>query len=211
MAQQEYAGKDITIFFDDRKCIHSRNCVLSQPEVFRPNVEGPWIAPDNAGADELAAVAHICPSGAITYERHDGGEKEKAAQVNTVRLIENGPLVVSAEIKIDGNDAGTRATLCRCGKSKNKPYCDGSHLSENFVATGELESQPVEAPEKRDGPLEFSPVSNGPLLFNGPVEVIAGSGRKITCADKGAFCRCGASNNKPFCDGTHKKIGFKAG
>lgn len=203
-------GKTSRSFLKGVNVIHSRNCVLNHPEVFRPNVKGPWIAPDNATAEELAALAHICPSGAISYERHDGAPQEKAPRLNIVRLVENGPLVVHAEIKIKGKSAGFRATLCRCGASKNKPYCDGSHVKIGFRGTGEPENMEGENPEAMDGVLEFTPAQNGPLLFKGAVEIIAGSGRRVTCASKGAFCRCGASKNKPFCDGSHQEIGFEA-
>ena len=72
--RDEYRGKEIMVYFDGSKCIHSRNCVLGLPDVFCANAEDPWIKPDNATAEMLAAVARSCPSGAITYERLDGGE-----------------------------------------------------------------------------------------------------------------------------------------
>ena len=56
----------------------SRHCVLDRPDVFVPNVSGEWIHPDRATADEAAEIAHNCPSGAITYERLDGGAEERA-------------------------------------------------------------------------------------------------------------------------------------
>ena len=115
----EYKGKNITITFDGAKCIHSRNCVLGLPNVFQANVEGPWINPDNSTVEELIAVARSCPSGAITYERNDGGETERAPDVNVIRVLENGPLAVAADLHIEGQEPTTRATLCRCGASKH--------------------------------------------------------------------------------------------
>ena len=81
---------------------------------------------------QIAELAHSCPSGAITYERLDGGPEESAPKVNTVRVRENGPLAFRAPISIDGSDQGYRLTLCRCGHSGHKPYCDGSHRSAGF-------------------------------------------------------------------------------
>src|SRR4051812_36850697 len=124
MAAEEYRGRDIVIRSDSQRCIHSRYCVLGRPDVFVPNVEGPWIKPDAVPADTAAAQVLLCPSGALTFERIDGGAQEKAPGVNTVRLWENGPLVFHAELEIAGKTDGFRATLCRCGMSKNKPYCD---------------------------------------------------------------------------------------
>jgi len=56
--------------------------VLETPEVFLANVEGPWIHPDAAPLDRLLHVARSCPSGAITYDRLDGGAQEDAPPVN---------------------------------------------------------------------------------------------------------------------------------
>ena len=205
---QEYRGKDITIRFDGSKCIHSRNCVLGLPNVFQANVPGEWIKPDNASAEDLIAVARSCPSGAITYERHDGGVEEQAPDVNVIRVLENGPLVVNADLHIEGQEPRKRATLCRCGASKKKPYCDGSHTKAGFTATGEPPTEESEPLSERGGKLEVIPYPNGPLGISGPVEICAGTGRTLNRTVKTALCRCGASNNKPYCDGSHKDAGF---
>jgi CDGSH-type Zn-finger protein/uncharacterized Fe-S cluster protein YjdI len=208
MSDETYTGKVIEITIHDGRCIHSRNCVLARPNVWIANAKGAWVHPDAAPAEAVAAVARTCPSGAITYRRLDGGPDEAPPDVNTVRVWENGPLAVHAEIHIDGQPAGFRATLCRCGASRRKPYCDGSHRDAGFVATGEpasVESAPL---ARRDGVLSIKPKPNGPLIVEGPVELCAGSGRCVTRGEQLFLCRCGGSANKPFCDGTHKRIGF---
>jgi CDGSH-type Zn-finger protein len=65
---------------------------------------------------------------------------------------------------------------------------------------------------KQMAEVTIRPSKNGPLIVEGPVEIFDTEGNKIT-SDKPrhALCRCGASSNKPFCDGTHSKIGFQAG
>ena len=118
---QEYRGEKIVVRFDGDKCIHSRNCVLGRPEVFQANVPGEWIKPDAVSAEEIVATALACPSGAITYERIDGGPQEAAPPVNLVRIRENGPLAVHADIRIGDIVARLRATLCRCGRRKTNP------------------------------------------------------------------------------------------
>ena len=123
----------ITLRFDGRRCIHSRHCVLEAPAVFRANTPGAWIHPESTTVEHCVHVAHNCPSGAITYERHDGGAQEAAPDVNVVRVRENGPYAVHAAIELPAA-AEFRATLCRCGKSKHKPYCDGSHTAAGFTA-----------------------------------------------------------------------------
>ena len=59
--------------------------------------------------------------------------------------------------------------------------------------------------------VTIRPTKNGPLIVEGPVELFVTDGNKVT-VDKPriALCRCGASSNKPFCDGTHSAIGFQA-
>jgi len=203
----EVRGKRSLIRFEGKKCIHSRQCVLGRPDVFVPNVDGEWIHPDNATPEEIAALALACPSGAIQYERLDGGAQEAPPLVNLARVRENGPIAMHAEMLIDGKPV-FRATLCRCGASKNKPYCDASHVAAGFHATGEpavQESKPLAA---RNGPLKVTPAKNGPLVIEGSLEVVSGTGRTINRVSKTALCRCGQSANKPYCDGTHAKVGF---
>ena len=210
MSKEVVRGKSATIEFDSEKCVHSRHCVLDRPDVFVPNVEGEWIRPDRATADELLALARNCPSGAIVARRHDGGADEAAPLVNTVRVLENGPLAVRATLSVRGTPAGYRATLCRCGRSEHKPYCDGSHASAGFTASGEPPAQVSVELAVRSGPVEVTPLRNGPLKVQGPVEVISGTGHTLIRGSEHFFCRCGQSKRKPFCDGTHKAVGFIA-
>jgi len=153
-------------------------------------------------------VAHNCPSGANTYERTDGGPQESAPPVNTAHVRENGPLAFRAELVVGGKPAGFRATLCRCGTSKNKPWCDTSHVAAGFKASGEPATQNSEPLARRNGPLAITPTKNGPLEVTGGLEICTGTGRTVLRTQQTWLCRCGGSSNKPFCDGTHAKIGF---
>lgn len=200
-------GKSIDVGFDGARCIHARNCVLGQPGVFVPNAPGEWIHPDAASVEAIVAVAHSCPSGAITYRRKDGGPQEAPPPVNTARLRENGPVALHGELDIAG-DIRTRATLCRCGASQKKPYCDGSHGKIGFAATGEPALKESAALAERNGPLKATPLPNGPLVLAGNVEVVTGTGHTMDRATKVFLCRCGHSQNKPYCDGSHKAAGF---
>ena len=203
-------GTKVTIRFDAGKCVHSRHCVLDRPDVFVPNVEGEWIHPDRASAAEVAALASNCPSGAITCVRHDGVADEAPPLVNTVRVRENGPLAFHAQLALAGAEQPLRATLCRCGASAHKPYCDGSHAAAGFTATGEPKTLESKSLAVRNGPLQIAPQPDGPLKLSGPLEVVSGTGRTINRTIETYFCRCGASANKPYCDGSHKRIGFTA-
>ncbi|RWE82162.1 CDGSH iron-sulfur domain-containing protein [Mesorhizobium sp.] len=200
-------GEKIDVGFAGRRCIHSRNCVLGDPHVFEPNAKGQWIHPEAASVEKIVAIAESCPSGAITYIRKDGGPQERPPVVNTVRLRENGPLALHAEIVL-GDENFYRATLCRCGASENKPFCDGSHTESGFSATGEPPLKDTPALDARNGPLTVTPTKNGPLELEGNVEIVTGTGHTVDRTQCTFLCRCGHSANKPFCDGTHKKVGF---
>jgi CDGSH-type Zn-finger protein/uncharacterized Fe-S cluster protein YjdI len=207
---QEYCGERIVVRFEGGRCIHSRNCVLGNPAVFVPNAAGPWIRPDNAASEAVTAIARSCPSGAITYRRLDGGDNESAPPVNVVRVWENGPLAFHADLAIEGQEPRLRATLCRCGASGQKPFCDGSHKAASFAATGEPATRESAVLDVRDGPLHVRPLVNGPLMVKGAMEIVSGTGRAVQRATEAFLCRCGSSSSKPFCDGTHKRIGFTA-
>jgi CDGSH-type Zn-finger protein len=153
-------------------------------------------------------IAHSCPSGAITYERHDGGPQESAPSVNVVRVRENGPYAVHAQI--EATAAEFRVTLCRCGKSNRKPYCDGSHAAAGFAATGEPATIASDPLAERGGCLTILPLPNGPLQLSGNVEICSGTGRTVLRTQAARLCRCGASGSKPFCDGSHARVGFRS-
>ena len=212
MTEEIVTGRDVTIRFDARRCVHSRNCVLGHPEIFVPNVPGEWIHPDAASAEVAMHVALACPSGAIRVTRNDGSASSDTAPiVNTVRLRENGPLAFEAELQIKGQpQASPRATLCRCGQSANKPFCDGAHAAAGFTATGEPGVKEFAALEPRNGPLNVQPLTNGPLMVAGNLEVVSGTGRTVNKVTKVFLCRCGQSKTKPYCDGSHKAAGFVA-
>lgn len=212
MAVEVVKGKHVTISFDAGRCVHSRNCVLSHPDVYVPNVKGEWLHPDAASVEAVLRTGLNCPSGAIQVFCNDGtGSSNNAPIVNTLRVRENGPFAIEAELLIGGQaQKAPRAALCRCGQSQNKPFCDGSHTAAEFAATGEpltASSPPLAA---RAGPVNVQPTPNGPLHVSGNLELVSGTGRTINKVTETYLCRCGHSKNKPYCDGSHKTAGFQA-
>jgi CDGSH-type Zn-finger protein/uncharacterized Fe-S cluster protein YjdI len=203
-------GEKLELDFEARRCIHSRFCVTWAPNVFLANVKGPWLYPDAMPVEQLVEVAHACPSGAIRYRRLDGGPAEPVPPVNLASVREGGPYAFRGELQIDGSPAGFRATLCRCGASKSKPYCDGSHHEIGFNATGEPPTGKTDMLPARDGTLAIDPQPDGPLRVRGNLEIVSGTGRAVARMTSVYLCRCGGSSNKPFCDGTHTRIGFKS-
>jgi CDGSH-type Zn-finger protein len=62
----------------------------------------------------------------------------------------------------------------------------------------------------RQTPPQVQASENGPLLVSGGVRVVDAEGNVLFEGERAALCRCGGSGNKPFCDGTHKEIGFRS-
>jgi CDGSH-type Zn-finger protein/uncharacterized Fe-S cluster protein YjdI len=208
---EQVEGEKLSLRFETKRCIHARFCVTGAPKVFLANVQGPWIHPDAMDVERLVEVAHACPSGAIQYRRRDGHPGESAPPVNLAATREAGPYAFRGDLRLAGKPAGFRATLCRCGASKNKPYCDGSHHDIGFAASGEPPTgTAIDALTVRDGPLRIDPQLNGPLCVRGNLEITSGTGRMVARVTSTKLCRCGHSQNKPFCDGSHVKAGFVA-
>lgn len=140
MATKKYEGDGIIIHFEARRCIHAAECVHGLPGVFDANAR-PWITPAGGSAEEIASVVERCPSGALSYERMDGGPPESTPAEKSIRVVADGPLYVRGALEVcdaDGRaiQAGPRVALCRCGASKNKPFCDNSHIEAGFQDAG---------------------------------------------------------------------------
>jgi uncharacterized Fe-S cluster protein YjdI/CDGSH-type Zn-finger protein len=139
--RRTYRGERIEVSFDLGQCIHIGECLRGLPAAFELG-QRPWIAPDAAPPDDVAAVIERCPSGALQYRRRDGGPEERGPETAKVTPVRNGPLLVRGHVEVRRED-GTlevlpRATLCRCGQSANKPFCDNTHLRVGFRAPGEV-------------------------------------------------------------------------
>src|SRR5258705_2178783 len=176
---EEIEGKELTLLYDGKKCIHARFCVTGAPKVFLANVKGPWINPDAMNVAGLVEIAHACPSGAIRYRRKDGESDETPPPVNLIALREAGPYAVRGDIRLDGESGNYRLTLCRCCASKNKPFCDGSHHEAGFGASGEPPTTKAEMLAVRDGPLAIDSQTDGPLQIRGNLEITRGTGRVV--------------------------------
>lgn len=208
---RRYRGEDIDVTYNAKRCIHAAECVRRLSSVFDTQ-RRPWIQPDGAAADSVAEVVLKCPSGALHYERTDGGAAEPTPAANRVTLWTDGPLQLEGDLSILGAQVAlqdeTRATLCRCGASENKPFCDNTHKKNGFSA-------PPPATIKADaaeqaGKLTVTAQANGSLQVEGHFTIFDADGNIIFSGEKTWLCRCGASSHKPFCDGTHKSLPFIA-
>lgn len=212
---KQYRGEQVDVTYDAARCIHVAECVRGLPAVFDRS-RRPWVLPDNAEADQVVEVVLRCPSGALHFQRHDGGADELPSAENIVHLKESGPLYVRGDLELHlAEDVvldETRTALCRCGGSQNKPFCDNSHIARGFEADGVLGENKLRVVESLDtgGKLRITPNLNGPLQVEGQLRLASADGQTIYDGNRTFLCRCGGSQNKPFCDGTHRRNGFQA-
>ncbi len=195
-----FSGKEIEVSWDSRLCIHIAECSQAKGELFLTGRQ-PWCLPDLVSKEEVRDVVQRCPSGALTYNDKDG-QQEQAVSDNSVTVAYNGPLFVTGDLEIENAPQDMpgirfRAALCRCGLSKNKPFCDNSHEAANFRDYGAVGERSIKASAK-GGKLKINPIKDGPLVLAGNVTIRAGSGQVAWQGDDTALCRCGESKNKPF-------------
>ena len=207
----KYSGDSAEVSWHRGLCIHIGECGRAEGDLFVGGRQ-PWCQPDDASNDEVKDVVMRCPTGALSVTFADGSNPEMASPENTVNVAYNGPLFVRGQLNIDGAPANApglnfRTALCRCGQSKNKPFCDNSHDSAGFRDYGAV-GETGKLSTETGGPLAIKAVKDGPLLFKGNVTISGASGRSSWSGKQVALCRCGASGNKPFCDGSHKQVGF---
>lgn len=206
-----YSGESVDVTWDRRLCIHVGECTRATGALFQRGRD-PWGQPDLLPAGEVVDVVGRCPTGAIVAHRKDGGAAEQTPTENTVVVANCGPLYVRGDLRLMGAPddmpgIATRVALCRCGHSKAKPFCDGAHEDARFDDRGAIGDSGTTL-ESTGGPLELEPLPNGPILVRGNLTLVTGHGLRTWQGDKAALSRCGQSSKKPFCDGTHKSIGF---
>jgi len=112
-------------------------------------------------------------------------------------------------------DEGTYA-LCRCGLSTNRPFCDGTHKREGFVVeetAARSHDEPVQSPDDPDPDQirHIAVIDDGPLRVVGAIPIRLSDGALLANSGQVTLCRCGSSENKPLCDGSHARIQFREG
>ncbi|WP_455234284.1 CDGSH iron-sulfur domain-containing protein [Thiogranum longum] len=134
-------------------------------------------------------------------------------QENSIKVRENGPLLCTGDIEVydsEGNllRKADDVALCRCGESRNKPFCDGSHRDAGFENDGIIVGVTSEEIDG-EGPLKITVRRNAMLVAQGPLTIVNSDGSCAARRNRAALCRCGHSRNKPFCDGSHQEAGFE--
>lgn len=140
---RSYTNGEITVYWRPGKCIHSANCIIGNPTVFNTQ-RRPWINMEKASSEEVIATVDTCPSRALLYKKNESGpapDKVKEAPVPgsaRVQILKDGPALISGNFIIkDANQQVIEleteiAAICRCGASRKKPFCDGTHKQAGF-------------------------------------------------------------------------------
>jgi pyruvate oxidase len=130
-----YKGKEIIIHDNRGVCSHAGYCTDNSPEVF-DSAKEPWVDADKGISEKTARTIRMCPSGALSYTK-DGVLYKDQDRTTSIKVSKNGPYRVVGGIKFsDPNntkpESNEHCTLCRCGASKNKPFCNGAHWHIGF-------------------------------------------------------------------------------
>ncbi len=153
---RQYTNGDITVFWIPSKCIHATTCFRELIEVFNPG-RRPWVNMEGAPNRKIIEVVNKCPTQALVWKNNeDLTEDELSAQrqvgsvevtprslsgpeeATSIRIMKDGPIVVEGKFKIIGSDEqvlkpNAMTSFCRCGASRNMPYCDGTHRKTDFM------------------------------------------------------------------------------
>ena len=133
--REDFVGKQVTIHDNRGICAHAARCTETLKTVFKYGQE-PWIDPDGDTAERIAATVQQCPSGALSYSI-DGTEHRDRDSEPVILVAPNGPYAIKGGAALEDVEWGEGASqehfdLCRCGHSKNKPFCSGAHWDHHF-------------------------------------------------------------------------------
>jgi CDGSH-type Zn-finger protein/uncharacterized Fe-S cluster protein YjdI len=215
--QRTYQTDAIRVHWDSSRCIHTGICLRTLPSVFDVS-RRPWVDLGAAEANAVADAVARCPTGALRYDRLHGAEGESPRRPTLVWPIEDGPLLMAGDLEVRGSDGEpitheTRLTLCRCGLSHNQPFCDNSHRRRKWKSGPSLERPQPPPPPRNDAgeqPTIVVARRDASLDVRGDLRIYHSDGREMVKAGRVLLCRCGHSANKPFCDSSHDRVGFRS-
>ena len=133
---------------------------------------------------------------------------------NEVLVSNGGPLQITGNITLVHEDGrvqyANHLSLCRCGHSRSRPVCDDQHVDMEFLHSGKIFEVSEVAASSRPSKITISCIKDGPITFRGRMRLHNQFGQECVKM-RGSLCRCGQSASKPFCDGSHSRVGFKTG
>ena len=132
--RESYEGPGIVMTDDKTLCYHAGFCVREHAMAWNLVEQ----AEDAESRALLVDMIEKCPSGRLEYYEPPDKTPVEQALDQEVGIVDDGPLWVTGGIPVEGADGETyevrnRTTLCRCGASKNKPFCDGEHTKIGFT------------------------------------------------------------------------------
>lgn len=157
MVTKDYERPGFTVHWDSSRCIHTAICLRALPAVFDVR-RRPWIDIDAASPEAIADAVVRCPTGALRFTSDE--RSEPTPMKTTMRPVRGGPMLVRGDVEIvdaDGNIVAheCRVTLCRCGNSRNQPFCDNSHRRVGF------DEPEIRARDAAQSPDEICPPQPG--------------------------------------------------
>lgn len=156
---REYQGEGFVVTYEVEVCTHAAECVKGLPDVFDRDGR-PWIDPARGSAENIRDVIARCPSGALSFvsPEHSRIDPPKDSQMDspeqtptpteaeqdpatTIKTLVDGPLRIEGNFSLVNAEGEvisekSKLSLCRCGASKNKPFCDGAHRDIGFSSEG---------------------------------------------------------------------------
>ena len=138
--RKEYTNGEVTVTWQPHLCNHASICLMKLPEVFRMS-KRPWINMSGADTKQIIDVVKQCPTLAIDYFMNEGftdpTKDESSEKTTEIEILQNGPLIIKGKVKIKINGKEdiineVSTALCRCGLSKDQPFCDGAHFGKTF-------------------------------------------------------------------------------
>ncbi len=144
-----YEGNGITLYDNRGVCSHRGICYDELPQVFKMLGKGEaFIDPNAADTDKMIDICKRCPSGALSYSLEGGArnlsceEGQWEVRFAPRRYGFDGPIEVRGHVLLEDEDGDLPESphhyaLCRCGKSKNLPFCSGEHWRAKFIGDNE--------------------------------------------------------------------------
>jgi CDGSH-type Zn-finger protein/uncharacterized Fe-S cluster protein YjdI len=215
--RRTYETESLRVYWDSSRCIHTGICLRRLPAVFDVRAR-PWVDLSGADADAVADTVGHCPTGALRYERLDGAPQEQPNRPTVVLPIEDGPLLMVGDLDVKTPDGEpitheNRLTLCRCGMTRNQPFCDNSHLRRSWQSgptTEPNEDFPAPLDDADEQPTSVVPLNDASLELCGHIRIYHSDGKQLAEVGRVILCRCGQSRHKPFCDGSHAVSEFES-
>jgi CDGSH-type Zn-finger protein len=128
-----FEGDGVEMTDDPSLCTHAAFCQTRRTHVW----EMVHVADDPEVRAQLLEMVSRCPSGRLATRPTSDDPEDEPAFPPSVAVVRDGPLWVRGGIRVTGADGVSyetrnRVTLCRCGHSRNKPFCDGTHFDVGF-------------------------------------------------------------------------------